>query len=290
MDNNTLFKRFKRRLLNIVLLTIKKAADPAFAGSAAELAFFLMLSLTPSLIILAQVLGFFSKALDTIVNIMGEYVSEDVAKVIGGFLSNETSVSVSLGLIILALWSASKAQFSLSRITNYAFTGKSYKYGFIRERLRAMLTILIILVTLLLALAFLVYGKTIVEIIIMYMSEILGVEARFDNIWYFIRWPIALAVYLLTVTSIYFVLPSKIVHIKKILPGSIFSAVGMWVATWIFSYYMSVFSNLNLIYGSLTSIVALLLWFYILSFVIILGIQVNSVWDESGQSFEVPED
>ena len=51
----------------------------------------------------------------------------------------------------------------------------------------------------------------------------------------------------------------------------------IWVIfTAIFGYYIKFFARYDLIYGSLSSITILLIWLYVLSFILILGIVINT--------------
>lgn len=308
---NNLIKRIKR----IVMLTVKKAMDPYFAGSAAEVAFFLLMSVVPAIILLAQILNLFDMSMDMIRNFINEYASRDLAAILLPLLEYKSSGALSIVLTALALWSGSKAIFALMRITNYAYLGgtpgKNPLAGYIRERVRAILTIFILIFTLVFAISIVMFGKIIVEAVTAYLNTILNVNQNIDDIWLDIRWLLGFILYFFMVASIYYLLPSsgyrymqlvsrenKWKSVKRVLgawaanskntlkiifPGSIFAAVGMMVATWIYSLYLSNMSssNFNILYGSLGAAVLLLLWFFILAYVLVLGIQVNSIWEDS---------
>lgn len=275
-------KTVKSRTIRLAKLTFKKMLEPYFEGAAAELAFFFLLSIVPTLILLAQLLGVFSLSMDVLQEVIKVYVSEEIFKAIAPFFSYKSSGAISIVFVVLALWAASKVQFSLMRITNYAYTGKTTgEKGYIRERIRAIKTIAILLPTLVFALVILVYGESIADVILSYINDFLGMDVSIGKVWYFIRWPVAMGLYFFMVTWIYYELPAVKPPFKSILPGSIFASVGMLLATWIYSYYTQVFANYDLLYGSLASIVALLFWFYILGYVLITGVQINSVWEDS---------
>jgi membrane protein len=82
----------------------------------------------------------------------------------------------------------------------------------------------------------------------------------------------------------YWILPDYRLKIKKlrlrdVLPGSIFAAVGMLLVTIVYSIYSnSPSSYMSALYGSLSSIIVLMFWFYLLSWVMILGMLFNKVW------------
>lgn len=271
----------RKRLLNITLIIIKRISDPYYQGVAAELAFFFLLSLVPIAIILGELLGLVSISMGAIRNLLAQYVSPDIAKSLSPYLTYTPSGAINAAFLIFALWAASKAQYSMIRISNYSFTGHPYGgKGYFRERFRAVKTVLITIFTLAFGLLIMVYGELLLRASTSYAERFLHLRFTFDGIWFTLRWPAAMALYFLMVSYNYYVLPSERRPFRKILPGSILASVGMLLATWIYSYYAAVFANYDLLYGSLASIVALLFWFYILGYILVIGILVNVAWDE----------
>jgi membrane protein len=67
-----------------------------------------------------------------------------------------------------------------------------------------------------------------------------------------------------------------------IVPGSVFAAIGILFATWLYSIYMKniALKNFNILYGGLSSVVILLIWFYLIAFILIIGIQLNAAYAE----------
>lgn len=269
----------------MTLLIIKRMSDPYYQGVAAELAFFFLLSMVPIAIILGELLGIFSVSMGVIRNLLAQYVSPDIYGNLAPYLTYTPSGAISAAFVAFALWAASKAQYSMMRISNYSFTGHPYGgRGFFRERFRAVKTVLITLFTLAFGLLILVYGEIIVNVFTAYVDKYLHLRFTFDSIWFVLRWPVAMALYFLMVSYNYYVLPSERIPFRKILPGSIVASAGMLIATWIYSYYATVFAHYDLLYGSLAAIVALLFWFYILGYILVIGIQFNVVWEETKKS------
>ncbi len=271
----------KKRVKEVLINVFVRMQKPYYQGVAAELAFFFLMSMVPLFTIAGEFLGVFSLSFDIIEKLVGDYISEEIAGSLGEYINYTPSGTISVLFLIFALWSASKAQYSMIRIANYTYTGLNSGRGFIRERLRAMFTVVITISLLAFSLAILVYGEPIVNIISLYVEEILSLPFRFNEAWYVLRWPLGIAFYFFGITFIYYILPSERLPFKRIIPGSAMASAGILIATWGYSFYMSRFSNYDVVYGSLASVIGLLFWFYILGYVIVIGIVFNAALEET---------
>ncbi len=64
---------------------------------------------------------------------------------------------------------------------------------------------------------------------------------------------------------------------KVQLMGAAFSAVGWMIVSWIFSVYLNIFKGFSSMYGSLTTIVLIMLWLYFCMYILLLGGEVNVI-------------
>ena len=143
------------------------------------------------------------------------------------------------------------------------------------------LLILLVLASLLV----LVYGNSILSLLSSALDRYFGIEFHVEDIYMILRWPIIFLIYFFFIAVNYSLLPNKKVPLRRTLPGSLFASVGIIIASLAYQIYFSYFSNLNLIYGSLAAIIALLLWFYWLGYILLVGLILNAVWYEDS-----PED
>ena len=74
---------------------------------------------------------------------------------------------------------------------------------------------------------------------------------------------------------IYKFLPNRRTNLKRQIPGAVFAAIGWMIISWIFSVYVDVFQGFSDMYGSLTTIVLIMLWMYFCMYTILLGGVVN---------------
>lgn len=134
--------------------------------------------------------------------------------------------------------------------------------------MRIMAVTLLVIV---IALVALVYGGRILDLV------------ADGSVWLILRWPFAFALYFIMVVYNYYMMPSHKVRIREIIPGSIFASVGLLLVTLLYSKYTKNMANYDILYGSLSTIVALMFWFYFLAWVLCLGVLFNKVWKDTDE-------
>ena len=269
----------KDRLLQMFILGIRQFRDPYYQGFAAQISFYLMLSLVPILMLITQILGYFNLSLETVLSWVEDYTGSEVSGMLTSLTEFSSAGAVNIVYVGVALWAASRAQFAIMRISNYTFTdGKSTGKGYWRERFRAVWTMAITLIALLFSVLILAYGGLIVDACMQFLPMD-GVYLV--KLFSFLRWLPAAVLYFLMICYIYYIMPTEKISFKKILPGGLFACVGMLVVTILYSKYINNIANYDILYGTLSSIVAILFWFYFLAWVLCLGILINKVMDDT---------
>lgn len=271
----------------MVLLGIQRFQDPYYQGFAAQMAFFYLLSIVPLIIVFSQLLNVFSISTEFIEELMNRYAGGVIGESVSAWFEDSNSVTTNIVLIGIALWSSSRAQFAMTRITNYTMTaGRSTGKGYFQERFRSIATILITIFSLAFALIVIVFGEKILYVVLNGLEVMLGMKYEVSDIWMGLRWIFAFALYFLMVTLNYYIVPTERGKIREVLPGSIFASAGMLIVTLIYSQYTNYAlsaGNYNILYGSLASIVALLFWFYFIAWVQCLGVLFNKLWQDTGR-------
>lgn len=269
-----------RRALHVVMYIMRKMRDPYYAGAPAELAFFFLLSMVPLTIVLGEFLGVFSISMNWIYTILGQYASSDVAIALKPYLSYHPSNSMTVTFLALAIWASSRGQYSLIRISNYAYEHGGISFSYFHERIRAVKTVILTLFMISFSLIILIYGDAILKVVAIYFNQTFSIAFTVRSTWLILRWPFALAVYFLMISYTYLVLPAEKLTFKHVIPGSVFSSLMILASSIIYSTYAVGLRGAGVLYGSLTTIVSLLFWFYIIGFILVIGIQLNIAWRE----------
>ena len=80
----------------------------------------------------------------------------------------------------------------------------------------------------------------------------------------------------LNIKLLYVMAPDEKVLSITTTKGAIFTTIGWVLASEIYSLYIGAFSNYDKFYGSISNILILLLWIYILSYIFVLGMIINA--------------
>lgn len=92
-----------------------------------------------------------------------------------------------------------------------------------------------------------------------------------------LRWIIAVVVLLAGVSVLYRFGPNRHKGFRRsIRPGAVFAVVSWAALSVSFSYYVANFGNYNQVYGSIGAVIAMLVWLWLSSFLILLGAVVNA--------------
>ena len=276
--------RLRARLLKMFILTIKQLQDPYYQGFAAQVSFYLLLSIVPIFLLTTQILGIFDISLESALKLIESYTGREMSAMFRELFEFRSAGLSSVVFAAIALWAGSRASFSIMRITNYTLTGgKSTGRNYFIERFRAIKTIVITIFTISFSLIILAYGKLILEAILSVLR--LDSQVYADNIWMWLRWILGFLLYFLMVSYNYYLLPTEKIPFRKMLPGSLFASVGMLLVTVGYSKYASSLAEYDLLYGALSSVVGIMFWFYLLAWVLCLGVLCIKVWDDTRVDF-----
>ena len=250
---------------------------------AAALTYYALMSLFPTLLVGAAVLGVFGQ--EALVTNAADYLKdagapqETVDAVTSALESAQSQRGTAVGALVVglatAMWGAAGAFGSVGAALNQVFRVEEGR-GFVKHKLHNLgwTLLLILLAAVTLMLLFLGGGIA---------SDLLGEIGLGDSavmVWNILRWPGALLVAMLVYAVVYYAAPNvEIRHFRYITPGAVFGVVLWIVASAAFFVYVSTFSSYSATYGAFAAVVILLIWLYLTSSVLLLGAELNAVID-----------
>lgn len=243
---------------------------------AAQSAYFFMLCMIPIILLLLTLVRYtpVTKAdvMAAVIQVFPSSVDSLITSIVNQVYNQ--SMSIIPITVIVALWSAGKGVLAMSSGLNCIYNCQETR-NYVYLRIRATLYTVMFLIVIIFLLVLSVFGNTLNIFIsnhVVFMKKMADwlIEMRT------IIMPITLMIFSIL---IYKFLPNRKDKVKKQIPGAIFAAVGWMIISWIFSVYVDVFQGFSDMYGSLTTIVLIMLWMYFCMYTILLGGEVNILWE-----------
>jgi membrane protein len=95
-------------------------------------------------------------------------------------------------------------------------------------------------------------------------------------VWDGVRWGIALVTSVAVMSLIYHHGLPKAQSWRRVLPGAVLASLLWFPATMIFGWYVKDYATYSVVYGPLSAAIALLVWLYIISVIVLLGAEMNA--------------
>ncbi|TJX66243.1 YihY/virulence factor BrkB family protein [Soehngenia saccharolytica] len=288
--NNLIDRLLTHKPIIVLDHFIYKLRDDYIFGYAAQMAYYLVLSIFPFLIVLLNVLSLTPIVTGEMPLEFLELLPVEVTNIIEGFVK-DIATSSSQGLLSIAaiagLWTASGGMMVTMRSINAAY-GFKEKRSYLKRKLLSLLFTVALLILIVMVFVTLVVG----ELLGKWIFAFIGNEVLFLNLWQYLRFIIPILYMIIIFALMYKYTPStnreNKIKFKSTLFGSIFSTLGWIIASILFSYYVNNFGNYAVTYGSLGGVIVFLIWLYIISMIIILGGEINATllfYKKNGVSF-----
>ncbi|WP_341347293.1 YihY/virulence factor BrkB family protein [Paenibacillus sp. FSL H3-0469] len=252
-----------------------KINDDDVQGIAAQLTYYLILSLFPFLIFIMTLIGYANISLEKNIEQLEQIMPAEAISIIEEILQDvsagRSQTLLSFGMLA-TLWAASKGINAIIKGLNRAYEIDESRV-FWKIRGIALLATLTIGFVVLLSMLLLVLGSWLKTQVFLLVDLPYG----FQKLWDLLQYAIPLFVMFIVFTLLYWIAPSRRLALREVMPGALFTTIG-WITTSIlFSVYVNQFSDFSKTYGSLGGVTVLLIWLYISSFIILAGGEINAV-------------
>jgi membrane protein len=251
-------------------------------GLSAQLAYFFLLSLFPLLIVLFTLLPYIPIPHQDMLGLISEFAPKETMKLIkkniADIMSHRNGGLLSFG-IIGTVWSASNGINAIVSAFNKAYNVEESR-SFIVARGTAILLTFGMIFVFILALVIPIFGKEIG----LYLFSKLGYTTEFIKFWNALSWLVSAIILFLIFTVLYWIAPNVRLKCRSAFPGAAFATVGWIISSLGLSFYVSKVSNYSLTYGSIGTIIVLMIWLYISAFIIIIGGEINAFYSERNKT------
>ena len=262
---------------NVIKFFIEGIQKNSLTTRASSLAFRFFLALFPSIIFLFALIpyipidNFQEQLLMLIKNVLPENAYELTNSTINDLVTDENGSLLSFGFLFAFYLASNGVNSMILAFNDTAHALK--KASFIETRLRSLLLLFIIVFLMIMAIGLIVFNKIIITYLISnnYISNnyIIYIIETLDFI-------ILLFIFFLGISSIYYFGNTRNKKFRFISAGSTLATLLSILLSGGFAFYVNNFATYNKVYGSIGTLMVIMLWLYFNSLVLLIGFELNA--------------
>ena len=264
-------------LYDVTRFFIKGLYEGYITSRASSISFNFFLAIFPSLLFLFTIIPFvpienFQQSLLGLISdlvptstyeTIGETVEDIVIRPRGGLLS--------IGFL-LTLYFSTTGIHSLMEGFNSTFHSIETR-SWIKQRLISILLVFIISILLIISIGLMTFGTALLSLV---LPEQLLTSTIYTAFIWFLKWLVILLTLFFTISFVYYLAPAKKRHFRFISAGSSLATILVILTTLGFNFYVDNFARYNVLYGSIGTLMIVLLWIYFNSFSLLIGFELNA--------------
>lgn len=266
----------------VVRRTWKSIMEDRIFGHSAELGFYFLFALFPTLFSASSVLGLIARSASKIYDQLLDYLALVLpTQALGAVLHtfNETTAAASSGKLtfglVAAIWSASVGVSAIQDVLNAVYKLEGRR-SYLRARLNAIGLTIILTAIVSLCLASMFGADFFAALAGRHIHEVLVRGAAMTAVRV-AGWIVATALLALAFAVVYYCAPDlKTRCWHWLTPGGAVGIVGWLLASLGLRIYLHYYNNYSVTYGSLGAVIILLTWFYIAGLMLLVGAEINS--------------
>ena len=262
----------QNRLFYLVKRMIYRYFSDGIPQAAAELSYFLLFSMFPLLMFVNSILAQLDITLEGITPVL-EMLPKSLQRLITGYLaqlSGTPSFSPMLIGIGLTLYVLSRAVRSMMRTVNDIYHVEVTR-GMVKDVLISLGITAGFLISVVCSFVLVVAGRTLLRL----LPQAFPIPQAALDVTHDASFLVMIAFIFAFLMLFNRIVPNLHLKFREVWPGALFSLVAWILVSWAFSFYVDNMARYSVLYGSLGTIIVLMLWLYIVSMLLLMGPQLN---------------
>lgn len=240
----------------------------------AQCSYYTILSFIPFIILLLTLIQYTGLNQETLFILISKLVPSNMTEFVLEIVKEVYSKSIkTISLsIVITIWSAGRGLLALTRGFHSVYNINDKKSNSaVYLRIKSIIETIIFIIFIVLGLVLLVFGSSLISII----QNYLGIFKKFNILLRVFTELGFIFITFIVFLCVYKFLPKHKVTFKSQIPGAILGALGLNLVSFVFSKYLDIFKGFSITYGSLTTLMLIMMWIYSCFYTVFLGAEVN---------------
>lgn len=269
-------KKNDKGALHLALGFMERMRTDHVSAYAAQAAYFLIMSFIPFVLFLTAIVQYtpltYREVRQAIMSVVPENLQGFVLNIVAEVFSKSAAVLPLSALV--ALWSSGKGMQALINGLNTIYHVKETR-NWLVNRIYSMFYMFLFVLALIASLLLLVMGNRIHVLISGYVPFLGNVIGRILGAKTFLVFVMLFFVFLV----LYRYLPNRRASLKSQVPGAFLTAVAWSVFSYLFSLYFTFFPDFSIMYGSLSTLILVMVWLYFCMNLLLYGAEINAYFE-----------
>lgn len=267
-------------IYSVLNFFIKEIQKEHLNTKSSSLAFSFFLAIFPATIFLFTLIpyipiyNFQNQLLELLLKGLPSSTQETVQETLSDIIKNQNSGLLSFGFLA-ALFFSTNGIIALMRNFNKASLIQETRNGWQKRKIAIILTFLISIL--------LIVGVTLViagNFIITYLKKKAIIKGAFVIYSLLaLNWLVIVLLFFCVISLLYYYCPATVKKFKFISAGSTLATVLSIVTSIGFAYYVNNFGSYNKLYGSIGTLIVIMIWLYLNSMILLIGFELNASID-----------
>ena len=243
------------------------------ARDGAALTYYILFAIFPLLVFISTLVGLMDLDIEGVMVSMSRILPEQVVGIVGSYLeyvSTSPSRQLLVFSLVFSIWFPMRATSCLTHSVRKAY-GAAPPPTIIGGTLRNLIFTLWLIVTIAASIVLTTVGRR----ALVFLSGLIHFPEGFINIWDTLRFIALGVIMLLVLVPLNMVARGHRCPLREVVPGVLLSMLAWLALSLAFSYYVEEVAHYTELYGSIATIVVVLLWLYMSGQVLIMGAEYN---------------
>ncbi len=244
--------------------------------SSAQCSYYTILSFIPFIMLVLTLIQYTGIEPQTLFDVISRVIPSSMSEIVLGIV--QEVYSKSLGTIsisvVFTIWAAGKGLYALTSGLQVVYnTDGTQRASYLYLRLKAFFETILFIFLIVIGMVVLVFGNGVISIIKSYFDGLKNynlISEIFTQLGFvFVTFIVFLMLYKFT--------PKHKVTFRSQIYGALFGAVALNIISFVFSKYLVIFKGFSITYGSLTTLMLIMMWTYSCFYAVFLGAELNKI-------------
>ncbi len=264
-------------LYNVAEFFVKGVTKSSITMRASAISFSMFMALFPAVIFLFTLIAYIpvenfqQTLLNSILDIMPDNTYEAIRLAVEDIIKRQRGGLLSVGFFLAMIFSTNGIMSLISAFNSTYHAIETRKL--VWQYIISFFIVIVLTVTVIFSVTLIIFGSDVLKYIVGHLTQN---KILILNILFITRWLLIVLILFFVISLIFYLAPAKKTRFRFVSAGSTLATILFVLTSVGFDFYINNFSQYNKLYGSIGTLLVVMLWIYINALVLLIGFELNA--------------